>query len=93
MEHLGGAPDLVMSDMAANTVGHKQTDHLRTMGLVETAADFAIQTLAPGGQALEQLRAIQPSARLAPIPDGWPAAPRLANWSRILSYLIYDEDA
>lgn len=46
---LEGAPDLVMSDMAANTVGHKQTDHLRTMGLVETAADFAIATLAPGG--------------------------------------------
>ena len=46
---LGGAPDLVLSDMAANTVGHKQTDHLRTMGLVETAVDFAIQTLAPGG--------------------------------------------
>ncbi|MFC6620413.1 RlmE family RNA methyltransferase [Novosphingobium panipatense] len=46
---LDGAPDLVMSDMAANTVGHKQTDHLRTMGLVETAADFAIQYLAPGG--------------------------------------------
>jgi len=48
-EALGGAPDLVLSDMAANTVGHKQTDHLRTMGLVETAADFAIGTLAPGG--------------------------------------------
>lgn len=48
-EALDGAPDLVLSDMAANTVGHKQTDHLRTMGLVETAADFAIQTLAPGG--------------------------------------------
>lgn len=46
---LDGAPDLVLSDMAANTVGHKQTDHLRTMGLVETAVDFAIQTLAPGG--------------------------------------------
>ncbi|WP_133364689.1 RlmE family RNA methyltransferase [Qipengyuania sediminis] len=46
---LGGPPDLVLSDMAANTVGHKQTDHLRTMGLVETAADFAIATLAPGG--------------------------------------------
>src|SRR5690606_22664579 len=46
---LEGAPDLVLSDMAANTVGHKQTDHLRTMGLVETAADFAIQYLAPGG--------------------------------------------
>jgi len=46
---LDGAPDLVLSDMAANTVGHKQTDHLRTMGLVETAVDFAITTLAPGG--------------------------------------------
>lgn len=46
---LDGAPDLVLSDMAANTVGHKQTDHLRTMGLVETAAHFAIDTLAPGG--------------------------------------------
>ena len=46
---LGGAPDLVLSDMAANTVGHRQTDHLRTMGLVEAAADFAIETLAPGG--------------------------------------------
>jgi len=48
-EALEGAPDLVLSDMAANTVGHKQTDHLRTMGLVETAADFAISSLAPGG--------------------------------------------
>jgi 23S rRNA (uridine2552-2'-O)-methyltransferase len=35
--------------MAANTVGHKQTDHLRTMGLVEAAVDFAIQVLQPGG--------------------------------------------
>jgi 23S rRNA (uridine2552-2'-O)-methyltransferase len=46
---LEGPPDLVLSDMAANTVGHKQTDHLRTMGLVEAAADFAIETLAPRG--------------------------------------------
>lgn len=46
---LDGPPDLVISDMAANTVGHKQTDHLRTMGLVETAVDFAINTLSPGG--------------------------------------------
>jgi len=46
---LGGAPDLVLSDMAANTVGHKQTDHLRTMGLVEAAAWFAVENLAPGG--------------------------------------------
>jgi 23S rRNA (uridine2552-2'-O)-methyltransferase len=49
MGALDGPPDLVLSDMAANTVGHKQTDHLRTMGLVEAAADFAIRTLAPGG--------------------------------------------
>jgi 23S rRNA (uridine2552-2'-O)-methyltransferase len=46
---LDGPPDLVLSDMAANTVGHKQTDHLRTMGLVETAAQFAIEMLAEGG--------------------------------------------
>ncbi|WP_336958244.1 RlmE family RNA methyltransferase [Sphingobium aquiterrae] len=48
-EALGDAPDLVMSDMAANTVGHAQTDHLRTMGLVEAAAWFAIENLKPGG--------------------------------------------
>jgi 23S rRNA (uridine2552-2'-O)-methyltransferase len=35
--------------MAANTVGHKQTDHLRTMALVEAAAQFAVEALAPGG--------------------------------------------
>ncbi|NTZ43175.1 RlmE family RNA methyltransferase [Altererythrobacter sp. SALINAS58] len=46
---LDGPPDLVLSDMAANTVGHKQTDHLRTMGLVEAAADFAIRTLEENG--------------------------------------------
>jgi 23S rRNA (uridine2552-2'-O)-methyltransferase len=46
---LGRAPDLVLSDMAATTVGHKQTDHLRTMGLVEAAAEFAIENLAPCG--------------------------------------------
>jgi 23S rRNA (uridine2552-2'-O)-methyltransferase len=49
LEALGGAPDLVLSDMAANTTGHKGTDHLRTMGLVETAAYFAIEHLSPGG--------------------------------------------
>jgi 23S rRNA (uridine2552-2'-O)-methyltransferase len=48
-EQLGGSADLVLSDMAANTVGHQQTDHLRTMGLVEAAVDFAIQVLRPGG--------------------------------------------
>ena len=48
-EALGGPADLVLSDMAANTVGHPQTDHLRTMALVETALDFARQILRPGG--------------------------------------------
>jgi 23S rRNA (uridine2552-2'-O)-methyltransferase len=46
---LGGPADLVLSDMAANTVGHPQTDHLRTMGLVEAALDFACEVLTPGG--------------------------------------------
>jgi 23S rRNA (uridine2552-2'-O)-methyltransferase len=48
-EALGGPADLVLSDMAANTVGHAQTDHLRTMGLVEAAADFSGEILRPGG--------------------------------------------
>ena len=41
--------DLVMSDMAANTVGHPQTDHLRTMALVEAGMEFATEVLKPGG--------------------------------------------
>ena len=48
-EALAGPADLVLSDMAANTVGHQQTDHLRTMGLVEAALEFATQVLRPGG--------------------------------------------
>ena len=48
-EALGGPADLVLSDMAANTVGHPQTDHLRTMGLVELGAAFAYEILRPGG--------------------------------------------
>jgi len=48
-EALGGPADLVLSDMAANTVGHPQTDHLRTMALVEAAAVFAGEVLKPGG--------------------------------------------
>ncbi len=54
---LDGPPDLVMSDMAANTVGHKQTDHLRTMGLVEAAASFAIENLAKGGTFIAKVLA------------------------------------
>lgn len=56
-EALGGPPDLVMSDMAANTVGHKQTDHLRTMGLVEAGAWFAVETLDKGGAFIAKVLA------------------------------------
>jgi 23S rRNA (uridine2552-2'-O)-methyltransferase len=49
MELLGGAPDLVMSDMAPNTVGHRQTDHLRIVALIELAVTFAVEVLKPGG--------------------------------------------
>ncbi len=49
---LGSAPDVVLSDMAAPTTGHRQTDHIRTMHLCETAADFAISVLQPGGHFL-----------------------------------------
>ncbi len=48
-EALGGDAQLVLSDMAANTVGHKATDHIRTMALVETGLAFAIDMLSPGG--------------------------------------------
>jgi 23S rRNA (uridine2552-2'-O)-methyltransferase len=48
-EALGGPADLVLSDMAANTVGHPQTDHLRTMALVEAGLEFAREILKPGG--------------------------------------------
>lgn len=56
-EALGGKADLVMSDMAANTVGHKQTDHLRTMGLVEAGAWFAVENLDKGGTFLAKVLA------------------------------------
>ncbi|MGD9815115.1 MAG: RlmE family RNA methyltransferase [Hyphomonadaceae bacterium] len=46
---LGGAPDVVLSDMAANTTGHAKTDQIRTGALAEAAAEFAIAHLAPGG--------------------------------------------
>ena len=46
---LGGPPDLILSDMAPNTTGHRQTDHLRIVGLIEAAVDFALPVLKPGG--------------------------------------------
>ena len=44
-----GRADIVMSDMAANTTGHRKTDQLRMVGLIETAAAFAAEVLKPGG--------------------------------------------
>lgn len=52
IEAVGGTPDLVMSDMAAPTTGHRQTDHLRTMHLCEVAAHFAVEVLGEGGHFL-----------------------------------------
>lgn len=54
-EKLGGKADIVLSDMAANTVGHRKTDHLRIVGLVEAAALFAREVLAPGGAFLAKV--------------------------------------
>jgi 23S rRNA (uridine2552-2'-O)-methyltransferase len=48
-EALGGAADLVLSDMAPNTTGHAATDHLRIVALAEMAVDFGLNVLAPGG--------------------------------------------
>ena len=52
IEAVGGTPNLVISDMAAPTTGHRQTDHLRTMHLCEVAAHFAVEVLAEGGHFL-----------------------------------------
>ncbi len=55
LEALGGAPDLVLSDMAPNTTGHAATDHLRIVALAEAALDFALGVLAPGGGFVSKL--------------------------------------
>ncbi|HLG88979.1 MAG TPA: RlmE family RNA methyltransferase [Alphaproteobacteria bacterium] len=49
VEALGGPADLVMSDMAAPTTGHRETDHIRIIALAEAAYDFAAEVLAPKG--------------------------------------------
>lgn len=54
-EKLGGLADVVLSDMAANTTGHRKTDHLRIVALVEAAAEFAAEVLAPGGVFLAKV--------------------------------------
>jgi len=52
---LGGQADIVLSDMAANTIGHRQTDHLKIVALVEMAAEFAREVLAPGGSFIAKV--------------------------------------
>jgi 23S rRNA (uridine2552-2'-O)-methyltransferase len=52
---MGGRADLVMSDMAANTTGHRKTDQLRIVGLVEIAVAFATEVLNPGGAFLAKV--------------------------------------
>jgi 23S rRNA (uridine2552-2'-O)-methyltransferase len=52
---LGGPADIVLSDMAANTTGHRRTDHLKIMALVESAAEFAREVLKPGGSFLAKV--------------------------------------
>jgi 23S rRNA (uridine2552-2'-O)-methyltransferase len=52
---LGGAADVVLSDMAANATGHRRTDHLKIMALAEAAADFARSVLKQGGAFLAKV--------------------------------------
>ena len=52
---IGGRADVVLSDMAANTTGHRKTDQLRILGLVEGAAAFAAEVLNPGGTFLAKV--------------------------------------
>jgi 23S rRNA (uridine2552-2'-O)-methyltransferase len=52
---LGSGADVVLSDMAANAIGHRATDHLKIMGLVEAAVDFAREALNPGGTFLAKV--------------------------------------
>ncbi|MFZ0846547.1 MAG: RlmE family RNA methyltransferase [Pseudolabrys sp.] len=52
---LGGRADVVLSDMAANATGHRKTDHIKIVALVEAAAEFAHEVLAPGGTFLAKV--------------------------------------
>jgi len=54
-EMLGGPADVVLSDMAANATGHRKTDHIKIVALVEAAAEFAKEVLAPGGAFLAKV--------------------------------------
>jgi 23S rRNA (uridine2552-2'-O)-methyltransferase len=55
-EMTGGPVDLVMSDMAPNTTGHRETDHIRIVAMAEAAIEFAVEVLKPGGAFLCKVR-------------------------------------
>jgi len=82
IEALGGAPDLVLSDMAANTVGHPQTDALRTMALVETALAFAVEVLEKGGTFVSKVFAGGADQQLLyfPLAADLPMQADLSGW-------------
>ena len=65
---LGGPADVVLSDMAANATGHRKTDHLKIMALVEAAADFAREVLRPAAPSSPRC------CKAAPKPRCWPAS-------------------
>jgi len=52
---LGGGADVVLSDMAANATGHRKTDHIKIVALVEAASEFAREVLEPGGTFLAKV--------------------------------------
>jgi len=56
IEAVGGGADIVLSDMAPNTTGHKKTDHLKIMALVEAAYDFALEVLKEEGTFIAKVR-------------------------------------
>jgi 23S rRNA (uridine2552-2'-O)-methyltransferase len=65
---LGGGADVVLSDMAANATGHRKTDHIKIVALVEAAAEFAREVLAPGGTFLAKvIQGGTEAALLAPL--------------------------
>ena len=75
---LGGAADVVLSDMAQNAIGHRKTDHLKIMALAEAAADFAREVLAPGGSFVcKVLQGGTESTLLAALKQGFAAVKHL----------------
>ena len=63
---LGGPADVVLSDMAANATGHRKTDHIKIVALVEAAAEFAREVLAPGGTSSPRCCKAAPKWRCLP---------------------------